>query len=171
MPIRLTILGSTGSIGRSALDVVRQYPGEFEVYGLAANSDIEGLSRQIAEFNPVSVAVSDETAAERLASSGTGVEVLSGQPGVEALAAESVDVVLCAIVGSVGLKALLSAIDSGNRIALANKEPLVMAGDYVMSRARETGVEILPVDSEHSAIFQCLEGHSASEVYRIHLTA
>ncbi len=168
---RVSILGSTGSIGRSALDVIRLYPDRFEVVGLAAHSNIELLKSQIAEFRPEKVAVADVAAGEALRSVSTGVEVLSGQDAIERLAKVEVDVALCAVVGAAGLDPLLAAIESGNRIALANKEPLVMAGPIVMERARRKGVEVIPVDSEHNAIFQCLHGHSIEDVHSIHLTA
>lgn len=168
---RVTILGSTGSIGRSTLDVIRRNPGRFEVTGLAAHSDIEVLAEQIKEFQPAQVAVHDETAGRELESRHPGPEILVGPGSVEALAGMEVDVVLCAIVGAAGLKAVIRAIDGCGRLALANKEPLVMAGGLITELARARKVPILPVDSEHSAIFQCLEGHRASDVHRIHLTA
>lgn len=171
MATRLTILGSTGSIGRSALDVVRSHPGRFDVAGLAAHSNVEVLSQQIAEFQPEAVAVFDEKAAAELASRNLGPEVWADSEGIEALAGYDVDVVLIGIVGAAGLKAVLSAIEAGNRVALANKEPLVMAGRLIMERARNRGVKVVPVDSEHSAVFQCLEGHRAEDVHRVYLTA
>lgn len=171
MPKRITILGSTGSIGRSALQVVRDCPEQFDVAGLAAHANVELLARQAEEFRPEYVAVADEAAGERLASMNVRCPARTGPEGVELLAAAPVDIVLCAIVGSAGLKPLLAAIDAGNRIALANKEPLVMAGDLVMERARAHGVEILPVDSEHNAVFQCLQGNRLADVHRVHLTA
>lgn len=171
MPRRITILGSTGSIGRSALDVVRYYPGRFEVVGIAGRSNVELLSRQIEEFRPEFVAVGDESAAELLSRAHPRVKVLKGIEGLQETAAIAVDVVLCAVVGAAGLRPLLSALDAGNRIALANKESLVMAGRLVMERARTRGVEVLPVDSEHNAVFQCLHGHRLSDVRCVHLTA
>ncbi|MCH7960315.1 MAG: 1-deoxy-D-xylulose-5-phosphate reductoisomerase [Candidatus Hydrogenedentes bacterium] len=170
MATTVTILGSTGSIGQSALDVVRHSP-DLTVRGLAVHSNIDGLTDQIAEFRPEFVAISDDNAAKELSDRGIDVPLRTGPEGVAATAAESVDVVLCAMAGSVGLDAILAAIEAENRIALANKEPLVMAGSHIMERARAKGVRVLPVDSEHNAIFQCLEGHSTDEVYRIHLTA
>ena len=164
-------MGSTGSIGRSALDVVRLNPGRFDVVGLAARRDVRLLSRQIDEFHPSSVAVDDEGAAAELQGRYPKLDVRSGTRGVTALAGEKADVVLCAIVGAAGLEAVLSAIEGGNRIALANKEPLVMAGGLIMEAARTKGVEVLPVDSEHNAIFQCLQGHRVTDVYRVYLTA
>ncbi len=115
--------------------------------------------------------MSDEAAATRLSGAGIAAQVLRGPEGVAELASMDVDIVLCAIVGAAGLGPVMSAIDAGNRIALANKEPMVMAGRLITERARKCGVEILPVDSEHNAIFQCLHGNRMNEVYKVHLTA
>lgn len=171
MPIRVSILGSTGSIGRSALDVVRRRRGDFEVVSLAAHSNVGLLAKQIAEFQPGHVAVTDEAAELRLNGVSRPPEVFRGSEGLEEVAALDADVTLCAVVGAVGLKPILAAIDAGNRIALANKEPLVMAGGLVMEHARNRGVEVLPVDSEHNAIFQCIRGHEVGDIHRIHITA
>lgn len=168
---RISILGSTGSIGRSALDVVRHYPGEFQVVALAAHSNTSLLLRQIEEFHPACVAVVDREAGMRVRDAATGVQVLIGAEALVEAAAIPVDVVLCAVVGAVGLKPILKAIETGNRVALANKEPLVMAGPLIMSEARKRGVDVLPVDSEHNAVFQCLHGHRIEDVHCIHLTA
>ena len=168
---RLSILGSTGSIGRSALDVVRHYPDRFEVVALTARSNVELLAAQIAEFRPAHVAVGHEAPAERLVEMDLGVTVWTGRSGLERVASMPVDVTLCAMVGSAGLRPLLSAIEAGNQIALANKESLVMAGGLVMKAARAHNVDVLPVDSEHSAVFQCLTGHDIDDVHRVHLTA
>ncbi|MBI4557727.1 MAG: 1-deoxy-D-xylulose-5-phosphate reductoisomerase [Candidatus Hydrogenedentes bacterium] len=168
---RVSIIGSTGSIGRSALEVIRHYPERFRVVGLAANSNIELLAEQMALFRPQCVAVADEAGGRRLSELNRGLSVLLGPAGVEEMAAHPVDLVLCAIVGAAGLRPVLRAIEAGNRIALANKEPLVMAGQLIMQRAKDRGVTVLPVDSEHNAIFQCLQGHKLSDVHCIHLTA
>ena len=170
-PIQVTILGSTGSIGRSALEVIRHYAGRFEVSGLAAHSNVELLAAQMAEFHPARVAVADEEAGARVAAMHPAVEVRTGPQAAAWLASVPTDVVLCAIVGAAGLRPVLSAIDAGSRIALANKEPLVMAGALIMERARDRAVQVLPVDSEHNAIFQCLQGHRVSDVRCVHLTA
>ena len=170
-PIRVSVLGSTGSIGRSTLDVLRRSPGRFTLVGLAAHSNVDLLAEQIAEFGPTHAAVLDEAAAARLDTGRVPVQRLSGPEGLEHLAALPADVTVCAVVGAAGLRPLLRAIDAGNRIALANKEALVMAGELVMRRARERDVDIVPVDSEHSAIFQCLQGQNADDVRCIHLTA
>ncbi len=168
---RICILGATGSIGRSALDVVRHYPERFEVVGLAAHRNVELLAEQIEEFSPEYVAVSDAEALKELRNRNLNTTVIDDNTPLETLARIPVDTVLCAIVGAVGLSPLLAAIDAGNRVAVANKEPFVMAGKLVMERARARGVEVLPVDSEHSAIFQCVHGHAQRDVACIHLTA
>lgn len=170
-PRRITILGSTGSIGTSALDVVRHYPERFEVIGLAANANVDLLAKQVREFRPQYVAVANREAARKLSEQMPGINIVAGCEGLEEIAAAPADVVLCGIVGAVGLKPVLSAIDAGNAIALANKEPLVMAGPLIMDRARAKGITVLPVDSEHNAIFQCLQGHRVEDVQCIHLTA
>ena len=171
MKTRVTILGSTGSVGLSALEVIRAHPDRFEVVGLAAGRSVEAMLEQVREFSPAFVAMSDEAAATRLSGAGIAAQVLRGPEGVAELASMDVDVVLCAIVGAAGLGPVMSAIDAGNRIALANKEPMVMAGRLITERAHKCGVEILPVDSEHNAIFQCLHGNRMEEVYKVHLTA
>lgn len=171
-PRHITVLGSTGSIGRNTLDVVRNSPGAYVVDALAANANVDLLAAQIREFAPKAVAVHDRAAAAKLREMMPGLDLLEGQKGLAEVAARPVDTVLCAVVGAAGLAPLLAAIDAGNRIALANKEPLVMAGELVMARAARRGVDILPVDSEHSAVFQCLGGRrDAAGVRRILLTA
>lgn len=171
MPRRVTILGSTGSIGVSALSVARAYPKEIRIQALSTNENIELLAEQVAEFGARAVAIMNASAAETFRASHPNVTVYSGMEGLCELAADHCDIVLCGVVGAVGLRPILAAIDAGNDIALANKEPMVMAGSLIMSRARRNDVKLLPVDSEHNAIFQCLHGHSSEEVYRIHLTA
>jgi 1-deoxy-D-xylulose-5-phosphate reductoisomerase len=170
-PRRISVLGSTGSIGRSTLAVARHYPGLFEIEALGVHSNIAELAAQVHEFKPKVVAVADEAAAKRLEAMNLGIPVLSGISGMEEIAQRPVDVVLCAVVGAVGLMPLLKAIDAGNRVAVANKEPFVMAGRLVMERAAAKNVTVLPVDSEHNAIFQCLQGHRREDVRCIHLTA
>jgi 1-deoxy-D-xylulose-5-phosphate reductoisomerase len=171
VPTRVCILGSTGSIGRSALEVIRHYPGRFEVVGLAARANADLLASQIAEFRPSYVAVVDEGAAARLAAMGFDTAIWKGKESLERIASVPADVTLCAMVGAAGLRPVLSAIEAGNRLALANKEPLVMAGPLIMQRARERDVKVIPVDSEHNAIFQCLHGHRITDVRCVHLTA
>ena len=168
---RISILGSTGSIGRNALEVVRRNSERFSVAVLASRSNVALLREQITEFRPELVAVYDEKAAIELRDSEPGTKIISGAQGLVEAASVDVDVVLCAVVGAVGLEPLLAAIDAGNRVAIANKEPLVMAGDYIMAQAQQRGVDVLPVDSEHNAIFQCLRGNNASDIDRVYLTA
>jgi 1-deoxy-D-xylulose-5-phosphate reductoisomerase len=166
MTRRLTILGSTGSIGRQALDVVRQYPDRFEIVGLSAGSDAETLAQQAREFQPEFVALESTTTGPL---DGLDAELLSGPGSAETLAKAPSDVVLNGIVGFAGLVATVGALEAGNQVALANKESLVAGGEWVMDLA--DGNRIIPVDSEHSAIFQCLEGRRESEVREILLTA
>jgi 1-deoxy-D-xylulose-5-phosphate reductoisomerase len=161
---RLTILGSTGSIGRQALDVVRAYPDRFDVVGLSAGKDAELLEAQADEFEPEIVALESEDIPSL-----DGCELLVGPGSAERLAAAPADVVLNGIVGFAGLAATVGALEAGNRVALANKESLVAGGEWVMGLA--TGNRIIPVDSEHSAILQCLEGRDEDEVSGILLTA
>jgi 1-deoxy-D-xylulose-5-phosphate reductoisomerase len=163
---RLTILGSTGSIGRQALDVVRKHLDRFDVVGLSAGRDAQALALQAAEFEPEYVALES---AERAPLDGLKAKILSGPGSAERLAEAPSDVVLNGIVGFAGLAATVGALRTGNRVALANKESLVAGGEWVMNLA--DGNRIIPVDSEHSAIFQCLEGRNESEIAEILLTA
>ncbi len=162
---RLTILGSTGSIGRQALDVVRAYPDRFDVVGLSAATDAELLKTQADEFEPEIVALESEDISSL---DSLNSELLVGPGSAERLAAAPADVVLNGIVGFAGLAATVAALEAGNRVALANKESLVAGGEWVMNLAESN--RIIPVDSEHSAIFQCLEGRK-DEVRGILLTA
>jgi 1-deoxy-D-xylulose-5-phosphate reductoisomerase len=172
---RLSILGSTGSIGTNVLNIVAMFPQKFDVKALAAKKNVSLLARQIEQFHPEVVAVFDENRAQELKDClppGTGVDILYGEDGYSAAAAHSTaDMTVTAMVGAAGLKPTLAAIDAGKSIALANKETLVMAGDFVMKAAAEKGVEILPIDSEHSAIFQCLQGQRKEDLDKILLTA
>jgi len=172
---RLSILGSTGSIGTNVLNIVAMFPQKFDVKALAAKKNVSLLARQIEQFHPEVVAVFDENRAQELRDhlpSKTVVDILCGEDGYRAAAAHaSADMTVTAMVGAAGLKPTLAAIDAGKSIALANKETLVMAGDFVMKAAAEKGVEILPIDSEHSAIFQCLQGHRKEDLDKILLTA
>jgi len=172
---RLSILGSTGSIGTNVLNIVEMFPHKFDVKALAAKKNIRRLARQIEQFHPEVVSVFDENRAQELKDClppGTGVDIFYGADGYRAVAAHSTaDMTVTAMVGAAGLKPTLAAIEAGKSIALANKETLVMAGDYVMKAAAEKGVEILPIDSEHSAIFQCLQGQSREDLDKILLTA
>jgi len=171
MPKRIAILGSTGSIGRNALDVIGRNPELFKVAVLAARGNVDLILQQARIFQPELVALYDPDAADRVRESLPGCRVVSGPAGLDEAGRYPVDVVLCALVGAVGLHPLLAAIEAGHRVAIANKEPLVMAGRFVMEEAARRGVQVLPVDSEHSAIFQCLQGHSLTDVRCIHLTA
>jgi 1-deoxy-D-xylulose-5-phosphate reductoisomerase len=172
---RIAILGSTGSIGQSALSVIDAHRERLVVSGLAAGENAERLAEQIARYQPRVVAMATSEAADRLRASGglSGVRFAgTGRDGLVAVATDpSVDLVLCASSGTDGLEAVLAAIDAGKTIALANKEVLVMAGGLVTDAARRKGVAILPVDSEHNAIHQCLHGRAFEEIRRIVLTA
>ncbi len=171
MPRRVSILGSTGSIGNSALEVIRRYPDKLAVHTLSTHSDIAQLTQQVEEFSPAHVAIMDAEAAKEFTQQHPACTVHVGIEGLCALAQLDTDIVLCGVVGAVGLRPILTALEHGNQVALANKEPMVMAGELIMSTARKHDVQVLPVDSEHNAIFQCLNGHDASGVYKIHLTA
>jgi 1-deoxy-D-xylulose-5-phosphate reductoisomerase len=171
---RLAILGSTGSIGTQALEVVAAHPELFEVEILSAHSNTSLLIEQAKKFSPNAVVITDETKYEvvKKALSSLPVKVFSGAGALtEVVQWESVDLVLGAIVGFAGLHSILAAIDAGKQVALANKETLVVAGDLVTKRAAEKGVHIVPVDSEHSAIYQCLAGESWKNIEKIILTA
>ncbi len=168
----LSILGSTGSIGRNTLEVVSRHRDRFKVIALAARNSISLLEQQIREFEPEFVAVCDERAADDLRKKDLPVRILQGEQGMIDIAAmDGIDMVVSAIVGSPGLIPTYEAIKAGKDIALATKEALVMAGNIVMAEASKRGVRIIPVDSEHSAVFQCLDGRDAEEIETIILTA
>jgi 1-deoxy-D-xylulose-5-phosphate reductoisomerase len=169
----LAILGSTGSIGRSALAVVDAHPTRLRVAALAAGDNAALLAEQSARYRPSMVALGSSDAADRFrAAGGAAPSLVCGPEGLVAAATHpDVDIVLCASSGTAGLEAVLAAIEAGKTIALANKEVLVMAGAIVTAAARRKGVAILPVDSEHNAIHQCLHGRRADEVRRLVLTA
>ncbi|MEK3793046.1 1-deoxy-D-xylulose-5-phosphate reductoisomerase [Paenibacillus sp. FSL R7-0204] len=170
---RISILGSTGSIGTQTLDVVAMHPEAFEVDGLAAGSNTSLLLEQVRRFKPRRVSVSTKDLAEEIRSSlPAGVELYSGSEGlVEIAAGGDAQTVVTALVGSVGLQSTLAAIEAGRHIGLANKETLVTAGHLVTELAGRKGVKLLPVDSEHSAIFQCLNGENRKDVASITITA
>lgn len=173
-PKRIVILGSTGSIGVQTLDVIESHPGSFEVVALAANKDWELLASQTNKFMPKLAALADRSEIENLRNAVTvpEVELVSGQNAVSDLAAlPDIDLVINAVVGFAGLSATLAAVTTGNRLALANKESLVAGGELVTKAAAETKTEIIPIDSEHSAIFQCLKAGRPSEIKRLILTA
>jgi 1-deoxy-D-xylulose-5-phosphate reductoisomerase len=171
----LSILGSTGSIGCNALKIVEMFPQRFSVKALAAKTNTDLLAKQIMQFAPEIAVVYDQDSQQRLKqalAAGTRVEILCGDEGYRAAAtADGVDIVITAVVGAAGLMPTLAAIEAGKTIALANKETLVMAGEIVTRKASDKGVQILPVDSEHSAIFQCLQGHRKADLAKILLTA
>lgn len=169
----LTILGATGSVGKSTLDLVRERPDRFKIKGLTAHTNFESLARLALEFRPDCVVIADETYYKQLKDclSGTDIVVHAGEDALFALAAVPVDCIVGAIVGIAGLGAVHSAIQAGQKIALANKETLVVAGHLIMPMLRRTGASILPVDSEHNAIFQCLKGESGEVIKDVVLTA
>ena len=183
---KIVLLGSTGSIGTQTLDVVRNNKEELEVVGLAANRSVPEVEKQVREFNPKYVCMFDETAAKELQDkiSDTGIKVMAGMDGLlEMVSVPEADTVLTAVVGMIGIRPTIRAIECGKDIALANKETLVAAGHIVMKAVHDNNVNLLPVDSEHSAIFQSLrggyhpcltftkKGRDASEVKRLILTA
>src|SRR5207244_2014806 len=172
---RITVLGATGSIGRRTLEICSSFPDELEVVGLAARgSDVEVIADLTRKYTPRAVALLDPAAIDRLASllPHPRPELLSGPEGLVAIARDvDADVVLSALVGGAGLLPTMAAIQAGRAVALANKETLVMAGSLMTAAARAAGVTLLPVDSEHSAVFQCLAGHNRADVHRIVLTA
>lgn len=170
----IIILGSTGSIGTNTLDIVQRFPEEFRVAGLTAGNNIDKLEEQIRIFKPRVVALSNDAAAATLRQrcAGIPVDILSGEKGIADVASlPEAELVISAIVGAAGLVPTLAAIRTGKHIALANKEPMVMAGKLMQEEARKHGVKIFPVDSEHSAIFQSLVGHRLQDVRRLILTA
>jgi len=171
---RISLLGSTGSIGQSTLSVVERYPDRFTIVALAAGNNIELLEKQVRQFKPSLVSVISAVSAEKLKQrcAGLKVAVLSGIEGmIQVAAADEADITVSAIVGTAGLVPTMAAIRAGKDIALANKEVLVTAGELVMSECRSKGVRILPVDSEHSAIFQCLLAGANKDVRKLVLTA
>lgn len=172
----ISILGSTGSIGTQTLDVVRKNPDLFKVDGLSVNKSIEKLEDQIKEFRPSIVAIFDDDAynhfLEKNLNFGYELKILKGMDGlIEVASSKDIDVLVTAVVGMIGLVPTISAIKNSTTIALANKETLVTAGNIVIKEAKKYGADIIPVDSEHSAIFQCLNGESKNKIDKILLTA
>src|SRR6266536_3062955 len=169
----VVLLGSTGSIGTSAVKVAEDLPDRIRLIGLAAGGNAELLVRQTLKHRPEAISINDPAKARELETMlGTTTRVYSGEPGLMKLATlPAADIVLIAIVGTAGLQPALAAIRAGKDIAVASKEILVMAGETVMSEARKYGVRVLAVDSEHSAIFQCLEGKPSASVRKLWLTA
>ncbi len=171
----ISLLGSTGSIGITALKVLEMHPDRFRVVALGAGKNVQRLAAQITQFHPFVAAVQDEETAQRLRDllpANAGCKILWGLEGFTELATlDRIDMVISAIMGAAGLLPTLAAIRAGKDLALANKETMVMAGKLVMAETRRKGVSLLPIDSEHSAIFQSLQGHSSGDVKRIILTA
>ena len=170
---KIAILGSTGSIGTQALDVVRNLPEEFSVEVLAANSNVELFAQQVEEFRPKLAVLADEAAYKKLSDKKIqGVELASGrQAFIDAADFDGVEIVLTSMSGFAGLEPTIKAINGGKNIALANKETLVVAGELVTKLAKNRGVKILPVDSEHGAFFQCLQGEDFRTIEKLLLTA
>ncbi len=170
---RIAILGATGSIGKSVCAIADQFPDEFRITAISANTNIDSLRALITKYRPASVAILDETESVKLQGEHTGnMKVFSGSKGImELINLPDVDIVINALVGFAGVAPTIRAIECGKTIALANKESLVVAGEIIMELARRKNVRILPIDSEHNAIWQCLVGEEASGVRRIILTA
>lgn len=171
---QIAILGSTGSIGTQTLDVVRQHPGDFAVYALSAHRNLNMLIQQALEFNPAVVCIADETLYQPLrdALSDLPITVMAGEMALaEMVTMPAIDVVVAAMVGYAGLRPTMAAIKAKKTIALANKETLVVAGEIICQLAQRYKVDILPVDSEHSAIFQSLVGENADSIEKLLLTA
>jgi len=170
----LVILGSTGSIGQNTLEIIRRFPDRFKVLALAAGKNISLLAKQIMEFQPAAVAVSSAKDAQKLRRefSSFRVQILSGDEGLTTLASlTQAELVISAITGIVGLKPTLAALEKGINVALANKESMVVAGSFLKKAASKTGAKIIPIDSEHSGIFQCLNGKENKFLKKIFLTA
>ncbi len=169
---KITILGSTGSIGTQTLEVIEKLEEKFQVVGLSGGKNIELLRLQIEKFHPNVVCTADKNDALKLKEIYKNIKFLYGEEGLIELASNNeIDILVVAVSGKVGLKPTIEAIKNGINIALANKETLVTAGDIVMDLVKKYKVELLPVDSEHSAIFQCLQGNSHSFINRLHITA
>jgi len=170
----VVILGSTGSIGKSTLDVIKNLKHKYKVIALSANSQWELLSEQVSEFKPESISLADESCVDSLRNSlpDNSIQILTGENSVrEMVSGENVDIVLSAIVGGAGLPAAIEVIKNRKTLALANKEALVMAGGLIMALAKDNGVSIIPVDSEHSAVLQALRAGRRDEVKKIIITA
>ncbi len=174
MPDRIALLGSTGSIGTQTLDVVSRFPGKFQVDLLTAGTNADLLARQARKFHPRTVVISNKNHYDKLKKEldGTGVKVFAGEEDMEkAIAGSDASVAVAAVVGYSGLRSTIAALRAGKKIALANKETLVVAGEIIKKLASENCCSIIPVDSEHSAIFQCLAGEELNSVEKITLTA
>ncbi len=169
----ITVLGATGSVGQSTLALIREHAEHFHVHGLSANTNWQELASLAHEFHPAVIAIADEGCYQQLkqAVRDCSCEVLCGEQGVETLASAPVDLVVGAIVGMAGLGPVRAAVDAGQTVALANKEALVAAGHLIMPLAKQTGSTILPIDSEHNAVFQCLRHEKRDDIQHIILTA
>lgn len=172
----ISILGVTGSVGTQTLDVVRKSNGEIKIIGVTANSSVEKMKEIISEFNPKYVGMMEDISAEKVeiycSDNNLDTIVLSGMEGLKTIASlDEIEMVVTSIVGMIGLMPTMTAIEAKKDIALANKETLVVAGELVINKAKEMGVKILPVDSEHSAIFQALSGYTEKDIKKIILTA
>ena len=163
MTIGVTLLGSTGSIGTSTLDVIGRHPGQYRVSALSGYRNVDGMLDQCRRFHPERVVMGDRRSArqlrEKFEENRLDIRVESGEEGLCALARETGDIIVCGIVGAAGLMSTISAIESGKKVLIANKEPLVMLGGFIMDLARKNNACLLPIDSEHNAIFQCLPRH------------
>lgn len=169
---RISILGSTGSIGTQCLDVISGNRDRFSVAALSCSKSIELLCRQIEEFSPAAVCVAEEADAAELSKKYSGIEFFHGDEGLRAIAAmEDCDMVVNSLMGMRGLEPTMAAIEAGKDIAFANKETLVVGGQLVMDAVKRRGVKLLPVDSEHSAVFQCIQGSAGNEIRKLILTA
>jgi 1-deoxy-D-xylulose-5-phosphate reductoisomerase len=174
MPQRIALLGSTGSIGTQSLDIISRYPGEFIVEALVAGNNVDLLTQQALRFMPEAVVIGNESGYRKLKEnlSGTNIKVYTGsEASCLVVSSATVDVVIASVVGYSGLRPTIEAIKAGKKIALANKETLVVAGELIEKLLKETSSTIVPVDSEHSAIFQCLSGEMGNAVEKITLTA
>jgi 1-deoxy-D-xylulose-5-phosphate reductoisomerase len=168
----ISVLGSTGSIGKTTLDICRHFPNHFQVNAIAAKSNIDLLEKQAKEFHPKIIAVFDKKKALALKKRLLGFHIVAGIEGlIEAAITEDAELIVAAMVGTTAILPIIEGIKSGKKIALANKEILVSAGELIMTLAKKKGVDIIPIDSEHSAIFQCLQGEKLANVSRILLTA
>ena len=168
---KISLLGSTGSIGTQCLDIIRENRDKYQVVALACGSNVDLLSEQIEEFSPVLAAVADEKAAQELQKNYPGTEISWGRQGLIDVACADCDMVVNGLMGIRGMEPTYHAIMSGKDVALANKETLVAGGEIIMKAAYEKAIKLLPVDSEHSAIFQCFEGNKGRNINRILLTA
>ena len=170
---RLTVFGATGSVGSSTLSLVREHPDKFSLHALSANSDYHSLAQLAQEFQPSYVVIADKAFYTPLSEllAGSGITVLAGQKVLEEVATQKVDLLVAAIVGLAGLAPVWRAVEAGQNIALANKETLVAAGHLIMPAAEKNGATLLPIDSEHNAIFQCLRYENQADIEKIILTA